>query len=752
MLKKTIYTRGRFVALFLLVLPMLTLAAAPTLEDIHARFVQGDYQAAERAIQELLETNPSPQTVFEMQDKIGMRAFLEMSQNQFLQDGMKILSSMAWQHERTQFKNPRRIDYYLTKYLEDESLRQKALSNLVASGVYAMPGLVEHLGSKEKKVIWRGLCFQAVRRIGREAVPALVQVTFSKDPILLVNAVRLLGETSDPRAVPYLMRLAAVAEDKIVKDEAASALQKLKPPKIESPARHFISEAIRYLGEERDVLLESITSDGLLWKWDDENQKLVSVNVIDQDFEYHPTLPNFIWPIFRAEMILQELNRMETSPTDSMHARAALVCAWIAEEIRTEEVLAIKDNEQVERIREKLKAFLETRKKDVEVLHWTGTQTMLAALDISLRVQGQLEISRMLQILTEYKPQNLLSFTAPSFFTGEQVQPCINAMAYPFERVRYWSAIAIGRAHPALKHEKQDLIFDLLFQAVDEVAANTVLIVGQLTDEIETLRSNLEKLGYKVYHENSGFGGLNAIRMFPSKDIVLMDHNLSIDLSSQEFINRMRADFKGRDIPVGIVTPESSLADTLAGFQDHAQQVILYGEIGESLKGKMRILEKSMQVQTNESEVVHAVSREALKSLLLMEDATLRQYDGLILHLISLLENPFHSREHEVLAVNILGKFGKVAYNATPILLNKLWDPATDDSYKLAVLTTMRETSTSHPGVRKALGELVSNRQVKSELRLRAASFLGLDEKLIEEEQKKEFQKPFFSNNFNTEQ
>ncbi len=729
---------------------------AGRLEEAYAKYVQGQYEQAQIDLMAILSDKPTAEEAYKMQQDLGLRAFLEMSQNRLLTQEIRSLGALAWQFERTQFKNYRRVNYYLNHYLEDESLRAKALMNLLSSGEYAIAPLLDHLGAKEVDVAKRGLSYQAILRMGREAVPGMLAGTFSSDPILLVNIIRLLGEIADPRALPYLLRLKEISQDNNVLAELNRVMPTFADPRDSTANMLMIAEACRYLREDQACVIEALSSDGLIWEWNTEAQSIQAVNLLQQvGPEFLPSLPPNLWPFYRAEMIIYEMTHFTPmNNEESFYARAALICAWASQENRAAELLKDTATAKVSDYEALLQTFLKRRTLEVEVSHWAGAETLLAALDLSARQFGATVTARILQVLTVYHPPRLLETQLISFLDGRRSNPVIDALHHPDELVRYWAAIAAGRANTRLDHPSQSTIIDLLIQSVDEVSIRSVLLVAEVDQRTEILKKALTGMGYNVYQVQTGYDGLNALREFPSKDLVIVSNELPAknNLSAIEFVDRMRKDYKGKDLPIGMLCTEDNKAKVLAGFQDHSQGIILHGESGEILREKMAAMEKKMKSVVFDIDIVREVSRESLTTLMGLDTSTLRSYPKIIAHLGDLLANPFHKREHEMLAVSTLKNFGELAFATTPILLDKLWDKTKDDEYKINVLTTLRHTSRAHPRVQEALFELVGNHDVARAIRIQAASYLGLDTLQSTEAAKKTFQDPFFTRSYSIDE
>lgn len=721
---------------------------AGKLEEAYSKYTQGRYEEARKDVADILDAKPAPEEAAKMQADVGVRAFLEMAQNEYLSREIRLLGAVAWQYERNQFKNPRRIQYHLQAYLEDKSVRGKALMNLVAAGEYALPPLIEQLGSKQPDVAKRGLSYQALLRIGREAVPGMVASTYAEDPILLVNLIRLFGELKDPRALPYLVRLQEKSRDANVRQEIARVLPLFPDAGATTSGILLIAEANRYIREDKAAVVEALSSDGLIFEWNAEKKVLEAVNLIGQETEFLPRLPPNLWPLFRAEMIHYEINKDNLAQQEALWARASLLACWAAQENRAGELLDPQAVVRLGNVAEPLKEFLKRRELEVEVAQWGGSDTLLASIDMAAKEFDPFVASRLLQIATEYHPAALLTTKIISFVDGGETNPAIESLYNPNEMVRYWAAIAAGRADPSLSHESQPLIVDLLTQAVDEVAIDSVLLVAEPSMAAENIKKGLKDVGFSVYQVDSGFDGINALREFPSKDFVIVSDKLSKNLSTLEFVTRLRKDFKGRDVPLAILTDEKSKPAVLAAFQDHAQQILLEVDAGEVLKDRMAKMAQHRRKEVFAKQVVNQVSREALVTLKGLDDKVLRSYPVLVNHLADLVANPFHTREHEILAIQVLRKFSDLAFAATPVLLDKLFDEGTDHEYKLELLATMRDTSRSHPKVREALYALTGDHKVDRRIRIQAASYLGLDADQSPEVEKRKFQGPFFTRQF----
>ncbi|MBF0198163.1 MAG: hypothetical protein HQL32_10645 [Planctomycetes bacterium] len=720
---------------------------AADIEAVYNKYLQGDYLGAKEELQVLIDSTHEGEEYASMKEQLGARALLELSQNRTLQKEMEVFNAYAWQYERSQFRNPRRIKFFLKSYLEDDSTRHKSVPNLLAAGQYAIPYILEHMKSTEDQLAFRGLAHQILIRMGGEAVPALLAATFTNDTILAVNIIRILGKSSDDRAIPYLLRLRQYSKDKLVQNELDLVLPQFKIPEGMTTSRAFIAEVSRYLKADTQAYLESISSDGLLWNYDVEQEALISANPLKLEFEFRPQIPRAVWTLFKAELLHSHFGIPNDLPDYEKQALyASLVCTWAAQEYQISGMLAGEDLSPLMGVEEGLKNYLDRRSERLKVSHWLGNDILLKALDMSLLSYQEDISSRIMKMLSIYKPSNLLTIKINSHLTGTEVMPVKNALKHPKELNRYWAAIASARCQKSFPKEDGDLIMDLLMQASDETDLKSILMVSDTDPITDAMKMSLENLGYKVYMRKTGYDALDAIREFPSKDCIILNPNLNEGtLSSLHFVNMLRADYKGKDIPLGILTNNEDKARNLSVYQDFAQQLIVEDDNSAILRDKIDGLIRSNDKLVMGKDVSSVVSIEALTSLESLDPKFVANYPKLIDHLLGIIAAPEHKEESQLSALRLLKAFGINAIKASPLLLRKLDDSEVEQHYKLEVLSTLLEVSHSHKGVREALFDIVSDTAMPELFKERAASFLALEQKDITLEERVAFIQGFFS-------
>lgn len=715
------------------------------LENVYNLYLQGNYGKAQVELQQILAGNPSGVDLFDMKKRVGVRALLEMSQNEYLRDLMRTFNAATWQHERTQFKAPRRIRFFIDNFMEDDSTRHDSLPNILAAGPYAIPHVLDYLKEENEDLTTRGLAFQIVLNMGSEAVAPLLPATFSNDPVLLVNVVRLLGITKSPRSIPYLLRLRTVPTTDTVKREVEQVIATYRIPEGTTPTRAYIDEANRYLRELGGVYHESVESDGLLWKWDPKQQNVVCANPLGLSFEYQAQYMPAIWPVFRAEVMHEEFSELAgRNELDVEASHAATLCTWVAQEHRVQELLKDSAVANVVDIQPQLEAFLSKRSNRMTMAHWLGQDILLQGVDMAQNLFHARNSSRILRMLAAYQPLGVGTQRINSFTTSMPSKPLLAGLGHREELVRYWSAIAIARSDRHLRSPKADKTIDLLQQAVSEVVTPSALIVSQPTVDAERIEKKLFDLGYLVQRVSDGLDALQSLREFPSKDLMILDPDFEIGYNGLAFVNQLRADQKGKDVPLVILSDEARSGQHFVTFQEQAQELIFGSDSMTTLKEKFEAMDGGERTVSGPDTALE-VSFEALNALSFLDEEALRRYPSLAEHLGRLLQSPLQPEPSQILAIRTLRKLGPVASDTANILLDKLDDPAFGVDYKIVVLHALLTVAGPNENVRSRLFEVITSPDSPDSFKQMAASYLSGEYQNLSEEERKRFKDSFSS-------
>lgn len=732
--------------LFSFALVFFELAFASQLEDAYNKYRQGDYEGANQILESLLQQKPDAKDMYQMKEALGFKALLEMSQNQRLKSNIQLVQAYSWKYGRKQFKNPRRIAYYIRSFLEDDTTRHKSLPNLLAAGQYAVPGLVQYLKSDQDQLSKSSLAFQALVRMGREAVPPLCATTFSKDPLLLSRIVRILSQIGDKRSIPYLLRLQRNQSSPIILEEIKLALAKPNLQAKEDFCRSFIREACRYAKLDYGVAFEGMASDGLLWVWNSQKEILENPNELKQNFEFRPSYPNKLWHLFKANLMISELTQIELNQNEWEAANACKLAIWASLENLSQQLL--KDEKVSPDLKKKLSRFIKFKTQKLELAYSLGVQTYLQALQLSLTTFPTSTSARLIKIISNYNTKNILNFAIHSYLdpkSDHTLSPLQQALLSPNDLVRYRAAIAITKSHPSLDVPDKHLIFGLLMDAMNSIDEKTVLLVSEKNQNSEKMQTMLEDLGYFVYAETTGPAALASLHQFPVKNIILLHPNLKGDMSSLDFINRLQSSTSTKNIPLGILSSDDQKEAHRVMFEDYAGQLLLAEESPNLIKEKLLYLE-STQNQKLSVSMSQPISYEALQALQLLNlEVLLTINNSLVQQLSHVLEAGKHREASLLLTLDLLSKFEDQASFAIPMLLKKLAASETSEEYHRAILKSFLSIAKSNPKVRSLMIKDLRSNHLSFETRKLIATYLSREQFDMNINEKNEFQKLFFN-------
>ena len=101
-----------------------------------------------------------------------------------------------------------------------------------------------------------------------------------------------------------------------------------------------------------------------------------------------------------------------------------------------------------------------------------------------------------------------------------------------------------------------------------------ILIVDDEQDLVHTIDYHLEKEGYRTRTAFTGQGALDAVRLQPPPDLILLDVMLP-DKSGLEVCRELRAQPATKDIPIVMLTARAEEIDRVVGFEMGADDYVV---------------------------------------------------------------------------------------------------------------------------------------------------------------------------------
>ena len=114
-----------------------------------------------------------------------------------------------------------------------------------------------------------------------------------------------------------------------------------------------------------------------------------------------------------------------------------------------------------------------------------------------------------------------------------------------------------------------------------------------VVDDSRAMRAILAKflreLGFEIHEAASGLEALVQIRKIPAPDIVLVDWNMP-EMDGCEFLQRIRAEARFREVPVMMVTTESEMEQVSVALEAGANEYLMKPFDRQALLEKLMLI------------------------------------------------------------------------------------------------------------------------------------------------------------------
>ena len=124
----------------------------------------------------------------------------------------------------------------------------------------------------------------------------------------------------------------------------------------------------------------------------------------------------------------------------------------------------------------------------------------------------------------------------------------------------------------------------------------TILVVDDDAEIRDLAELVLRGGGYAVAKASSGWDALDRVRR-EQPDLVLLDVNMP-EMDGWELLRLLKADEKGRDLPVVMFTVKMEFRDKVHALQDGAYDYITKPFSYEDLLGRIERIFQSLEVST----------------------------------------------------------------------------------------------------------------------------------------------------------
>ncbi|MFH0964171.1 MAG: HEAT repeat domain-containing protein [Planctomycetota bacterium] len=214
--------------------------------------------------------------------KISIGVLADMRTREELRAYVDQIMGLAQKGDDEVLKDPRFFEELSERVVSnDREVRRAAHDDLFVLGEAATPHLVKVLGQVEGGENQMRVVL-ALGELGSQAVLPLAEVLQSENYVLRHNAIYLLGESRDTRALPELIRLYRTMQEPNLRNEVGASIQKIsraRPEDLPDPQTAYANEAVRALSGARQYATSPSKDKATLWRWEGATQELVGNEV-----------------------------------------------------------------------------------------------------------------------------------------------------------------------------------------------------------------------------------------------------------------------------------------------------------------------------------------------------------------------------------------------------------------------------------------------------------------------------------------
>ncbi|MCK4659738.1 MAG: HEAT repeat domain-containing protein [Phycisphaerae bacterium] len=416
-------------------------------------------------------------------DRRSLETLITVINNSSLGEEAKQVLEVLREGEHRKRQNPKRINANIEKLGGSPQAEYHAIQNLIDSGEYAVPWMLQGLMDQQCQRLWPRIT-RAMPQIGQPAVNPLVVALAVSDRNLRQGIIRILGEIGYPHAVPYLKKLLASpgidADTRAVADQALGQIAQRTGRFFRgSAADEFIALGERHYSERGSLRADPRNESANVWYWRDSFVDAVGV-------------PREIYGPVMAMRCAEEALFLEPS-------REEAISLWLAANIRREARLGM-DVESGETVENKADA---TRPSDfpraIYFSRSAGARYCLEVLDRALRDQDtSVALGSIAALRTIGGESSLVGF-------GGSGQPLVKALQFPSTMVRIKAALALARVRPKSPFPGAQWVIPALSEALGQTGQERFVVIdpdkANLNRIMELLRQNgAEVVGDTDFH------------------------------------------------------------------------------------------------------------------------------------------------------------------------------------------------------------------------------------------------------------
>lgn len=492
------------------------------LEWVRAAKILADLRRPELAkafLKKTLDAQLDQEQLVALEDFFGSGVFAEMATRTELAPEARQLGDAVLSAVRSYLQDPARLAS-LVGNLQDASadVRYRALVELRRAGGAAAGPMVAALANPGRAAEHANVR-AALVRLGADAVDPLIAILESGDPQLVAQAILVLADLGDERAIVFLLAPFASNESvPLVRQAAEVGLLKLlgRRPTTEEAAGMLVERAEEYSGGSRP-LREDVDGRVELWAWDAAAKQLTTKSYLAED---------------AARVVASRLAREAFTIAPEAPKARLLYLATMLEEAAyangLDRPLDASENTPAGRASEFGPEIVE------ELLVYgleSGHAPVAAA---AARILGQTG-----------KAETLL-------YQGARPAPLVQATWHADRRVRFAAVEAILGLEPILPFPGSSRVTEALSYFASSHQAPRVLVAGPSTAESQRVGGYLVAMGYELETAVTGRDVVRKLLASPDYELALID--AAIQRPTLDFLlQELRHDCRTARLPVGVI-------------------------------------------------------------------------------------------------------------------------------------------------------------------------------------------------------
>lgn len=472
-----------------------------------------------------LDAGLDPKALAVLADEFGPAMFSAIALRNDLAPEGKQLADAVLGAKIQQLQDPRRLADLIQKLGDPSSeTRGRAIAGLQDAGPAAVGPLLAILGDTKHAAEHAGAraTLAALRTI---AQGPLVAALDAKDPKLVVEAIRVLGDLRAIRPSYFLLR--ACCEEKGDPEVRAAAQAAARRVWRYVPGRQEAAQLLADLSQRYARRLEPLEEDAsgqvVLWTWDEAKKQVVSTAYRPEDATR-----------WFAARFARDAYTILPERRDVLLLHQATMLEQAAHEAGLDKPLGVEKDSPAGKVAAMGADAVE------DVLVFAMQDGLSAAATAAAGILGPMAgVERLLH---------------------RAAQPCplVLAARHPDRRLRLAAVDTVMRAKPRGPYPGASYVSEAIRFMAASRGAKRVLIGSPRREESMRLAGHLIKLGYETDIAATGRELVRMALQSPDYELVLMDAIVSHP-TADEVLQSLRRDGRTAVLPVGVLAASSDL-------------------------------------------------------------------------------------------------------------------------------------------------------------------------------------------------